>query len=32
MTWPTQQGIWRGGDLTLRSGAVLTDTLLSWNG
>ena len=30
MTWPTQQGIWRGGDLTLRSGAVLSDTLLSW--
>ncbi len=31
MTWPTHQGIWRGGDLTLRSGAVLSyDTLLSW--
>ena len=30
MTWPTQQGIWRGGDLTLRSGAVMPDTLLSW--
>jgi homoserine O-acetyltransferase len=30
MKWPTQQGIWRGGDLTLRSGAVLPDTLLSW--
>ena len=30
MSWPTQQGIWRGGDLTLRSGAVLSDTLLSW--
>jgi len=30
MTWPTQQGIWRGGDMTLRSGAVLSDTLLSW--
>ena len=30
MTWPTQQGIWRGGDLPLRSGAVLTDSLLSW--
>ena len=30
MTWPTQQGIWRGGDLTLPSGAVLTDSLLSW--
>jgi homoserine O-acetyltransferase len=30
MTKPTQQGIWRGGDLTLRSGAVLSDTLLSW--
>ncbi len=30
MTWPTEQGIWRGGDLALRSGAVLSDTLLSW--
>jgi homoserine O-acetyltransferase len=30
MTWPTQQGIWRGGDLILPSGAVLTDSLLSW--
>jgi homoserine O-acetyltransferase len=30
MTWPTQQGIWRGGDLLLPSGAVLTDSLLSW--
>src|ERR1700712_2408557 len=30
MSWPTQQGIWRGGDLVLRSGAVLPDTLLSW--
>jgi homoserine O-acetyltransferase len=30
MTWPTEQGIWRGGDLILRSGAVLPDTLLSW--
>jgi len=30
MNWPTQQGIWRDGDLALRSGAVLSDTLLSW--
>jgi homoserine O-acetyltransferase len=30
MTWPTQQGIWRGGDLTLPSGGVLPDSLLSW--
>lgn len=30
MNWPTQQGVWRGGDLTLPSGATLPDVLLSW--
>ena len=30
MSWPVQQGVWRGGDLPLRSGATLPDTLLSW--
>ncbi|MSP01187.1 MAG: alpha/beta fold hydrolase [Acetobacteraceae bacterium] len=30
MTWPTQQGIWRGGDIVLRSHAIMPDTLLSW--
>ena len=30
MLWPTQTGIWRGGDLTLRSGAKLQDAILSW--
>ena len=30
MTWPTQQGIWRGGDIMLSSHTILPDTLLSW--
>ena len=30
MNWPTQQGVWHGGDILLPSGAVLPDALLSW--
>ena len=30
MAWPTQQGIFDAGDLTLQSGAVLRDARLSW--
>jgi len=30
MTWPTQQGCYEAGDLTLQSGARLTGTRLSW--
>ncbi|HTC12556.1 MAG TPA: alpha/beta fold hydrolase [Acetobacteraceae bacterium] len=30
MTWPTQQGVFSLGDLTLQSGAVLADARLSW--
>ena len=30
MTWPTQQGIFQAGDITLQSGAVLRDARLSW--
>ena len=30
MAWPSQQGIFDAGDLTLQSGAVLRDARLSW--
>lgn len=30
MTWPTQQGVYDAGDITLQSGAVLTSARLSW--
>ena len=30
MAWPTQQGTFDAGDLTLQSGAVLRDARLSW--
>jgi homoserine O-acetyltransferase/O-succinyltransferase len=30
MAWPIQQGLWRGGDMTMWSGALMSDTLLSW--
>jgi homoserine O-acetyltransferase len=30
MTWPTQQGTYDAGDITLQSGAVLTAARLSW--
>jgi len=30
MAWPTQQGVFAAGDLTLQSGAVLRDARLSW--
>ncbi|MDR3539084.1 MAG: alpha/beta fold hydrolase [Acetobacteraceae bacterium] len=30
MTWPTQRGIHLAGDITLQSGAVLSDARLSW--
>src|SRR5580698_6148310 len=30
MAWPTQQGIFEAGDLTLQSGAVLRGARLSW--
>jgi homoserine O-acetyltransferase len=30
MTWPTQQGVFDAGDITLQSGARLTDARLSW--
>jgi homoserine O-acetyltransferase len=30
MTWPTQQGMFHAGDVTLQSGAVLRDARLSW--
>ncbi len=30
MTWPTQQGIFEWGDLTLQSGATLSNARLSW--
>jgi homoserine O-acetyltransferase len=30
MTWPTQQGVFSLGDLTLQSGAVVPDARLSW--
>jgi homoserine O-acetyltransferase/O-succinyltransferase len=30
MTWPTQQGVFDAGDITLQSGARLADARLSW--
>ena len=30
MTWPTQQGTWNAGALTLQSGASIQDARLSW--
>ena len=30
MTWPTEQGVFEVGDVTLQSGALLTDARLSW--
>ncbi|MBS0644670.1 MAG: alpha/beta fold hydrolase [Proteobacteria bacterium] len=30
MTWPTQTGVYAAGDVTLQSGARLTDARLSW--
>ncbi|HET6605354.1 MAG TPA: alpha/beta fold hydrolase, partial [Rhodopila sp.] len=30
MTWPTQQGVFDAGDITLQSGTRLTDARLSW--
>src|SRR6478735_2046588 len=30
MTWPTQQGVYDAGDITLQSGARLTGAQLSW--
>lgn len=30
MTWPTQQGVFAAGDITLQSGAILRGARLSW--